>query len=160
MNSYFFLALQKLKILAELASESENEGALEIVRCQSLTMVCTAYGPLIYELKADSDYTKLLEMAKKVQLNLKKNPNLPEKIVSLRFQLQIGVKTAQVNELLFRLKSIIAKEKSWLEDVKHSKGNTEASTLKQGTRINHRGIYEVSLRKADPNVSPEPIRVL
>ena len=75
--------MQKLNILAELASESENEGALEVVRCQSLTMVCTAYGPLIYDLKSESDFRKLLEMVRKVQMNLKKNPNLPEKIVSL-----------------------------------------------------------------------------
>ena len=74
--------MHKLSILAELASESENEGALEVVRCQSLTMVCTAYGPLIYELEPKADFKKLLEMTKKVQMNLKKNPSLPEKIVS------------------------------------------------------------------------------
>jgi len=118
--------LQKLKILAEIASESENEGALEIVRCQSLTMVCTAYGPLIYDLPPSADYTTLLKLTKQVQHNLSKNPNLPHRI------------------------DVIAKERQWIDDVKNSKGNTEASTLKQAGKINERGIYEVALKPRDP----------
>jgi hypothetical protein len=81
--------LENLKFLAELASESDNEGALEVVRCQSLTMVGTAYGPLIYELKPNSDYGHLLNMIKKLNANLNKNPNLPDKIVNSNLLLLI-----------------------------------------------------------------------
>lgn len=74
--------MEKLKFLAELASESENEGALEIIRCQSLTMVGTSYGPLIYELNPKANFEELLNMVKLLSANLKKNPKLAEKIVS------------------------------------------------------------------------------
>ena len=50
-------------------------------------MVCTAYGPLMYELKPEADFKKLLEMTKKVQVNLIKNPSLSEQIVSLLYEL-------------------------------------------------------------------------
>jgi len=70
--------------LAELASESENEGALEVVRVQSLTLVGTAYSPLIYELKSSTSYEELIGKLKTVHKNLKTNPNLPDKIVKTR----------------------------------------------------------------------------
>ncbi len=77
--------LSSLKLLAEFASETENEneGALDVVRVQSLQLVGTCYSPLIYDLKPNSDcsYEQLIESLKKVYENLKKNPKLPEKIV-------------------------------------------------------------------------------
>ena len=76
--------LPSLKLLAEFASESENEneGALDVVRVQSFQLVGTCYSPLIYDLKTDSSYDQLMEHLKKVHQNLKKNPKLPEKIVN------------------------------------------------------------------------------
>jgi putative heme iron utilization protein len=70
-------------LLAEFASESENEGALEIVRVQSLSMVGASYAPLIYGLKQDANYKVLIEQVESVKKNLEKNPTLPEKIVSI-----------------------------------------------------------------------------
>ena len=67
--------------MAEFASESENEGALEVVRVQSLSLVGTAYSPLIYDLKQDTTYDQLIVYLKAVHQNLIKNPNLPDKIV-------------------------------------------------------------------------------
>ena len=55
--------------------------------------------------------------------------------------------------LRFLTKGIIATHRPWLEEVKNSKGNTEANTLKKATKINQFGIYELSLRELDPNVS-------
>ena len=79
--------LSSLKLLAEFASESENEneGALDVVRVQSFQLVGTCYSPLIYDLKNDSSYDQLIEHLKKVHQNLKKNPKLPEKIVNTLF---------------------------------------------------------------------------
>ncbi len=74
--------LNALKLLCEMASESENEGALEVVRVQSLSMVGTAYSPLIFDLKEDSSYEQLFKQVQLVKMNLDKNPNLSEKIVS------------------------------------------------------------------------------
>jgi hypothetical protein len=42
-------------------------------------------------------------------------------------------------------KNAIAKEKSWLEEIKDSKGNTEANSLKQAVKINDYGVYELGL---------------
>ena len=71
-----------LKILCELASESENEGALEVVRVQSLSLVGTAYSPLIYAIKPDISYEEFIKLIRQVHENFKKNPNMPDKIVS------------------------------------------------------------------------------
>lgn len=60
-----------------------NEGALEVVRVQSLSLVGTAYSPLIYNLKEDTSYDKLIEYIKIVHQNYTKNPNLSQKIVRL-----------------------------------------------------------------------------
>lgn len=67
--------------MCELASESENEGALEVVRVQSLSLVGTAYSPLIYGVKKTATYEEFIQLIKLVQENFKKNPKLPEKIV-------------------------------------------------------------------------------
>ena len=120
--------LNALKLLCEFASESENEGALEVVRVQSLSMVGTAYSPLIYDLKQDFTYEDLIHQIKLLKQNLIKNPNLSEKIKS------------------------ISKEKSWLEEIKDSKGNTEANSLKQAIRINETGIFDFGL---EPNIPHE-----
>jgi len=117
--------LNALKLLCEFASESENEGALEVVRVQSLSMVGTAYSPLIYDLKQDFTYEDLIHQIKLLNQNLSKNPNLSEKISS------------------------ISKEKSWLEEIKDSKGNTEANSLKQAIRINQTGIFDFGLEHYD-----------
>ena len=74
-----------MKFLAELASESENEGALDIIRVQSLTLVGSAFGPLIYDMKKEIGYEKLLALVKSVSENSKKNPGLDEKLVSFKF---------------------------------------------------------------------------
>lgn len=74
--------LNALKLLCEFASESENEGALEVVRVQSLAMVGTAYSPLIFDLKQNFSYDQLIQQVCQVNENLKKNPHLSEKIVS------------------------------------------------------------------------------
>ena len=73
--------LNALKLLCEFASESENEGALEVVRVQSLSMVGTAYSPLIYDLKQEFSYNELIHQVDLVNQNLKTNPKLAEKIV-------------------------------------------------------------------------------
>ncbi len=73
--------MNSLNLLAEFASESENEGALEVVRVQSLSLVGTAYSPLIYNMKQDTSYDQLVGYLKIVHQNLKKNPNLTDKIV-------------------------------------------------------------------------------
>ena len=74
--------MNALKLLCEMASESENEGALEVVRVQSLSMVGTAYSPLIFDLKQVTTYDQLIKQVQLVNENLKKNPHLSEKIVS------------------------------------------------------------------------------
>ena len=73
--------LNALKLLCEFASESENEGALEVVRVQSLAMVGTAYSPLIFDIKPNFTYDQLIQQVHHVNENLKKNPQLSEKIV-------------------------------------------------------------------------------
>ena len=74
--------LNALKLLCEMASESENEGALEVVRVQSLSMVGTAYSPLIFDLKKEFSYEELIQKVHLINQNLEKNPKLSEKIVS------------------------------------------------------------------------------
>lgn len=69
-------------MLAEFASESDNEGALEVARVQSFLLVCSGYSPLIYDLKANSSYEDLISYVEAVQTTFSKNPTLPEKIVT------------------------------------------------------------------------------
>lgn len=71
-----------MRLLAEFASESENEGALEARRVQTLTLVGTSYAPLIYELKDDIGLNELIHQTEAVCANLNNNPALPERIVS------------------------------------------------------------------------------
>lgn len=70
-----------MKILGDLASESENEGALEVTRVQSLVLVGTTYLPLIYDIKSDISYEEFIQLIDKVHENFKKNPNMAEKLV-------------------------------------------------------------------------------
>ena len=79
--------LNALKLLCEFASESENEGALEVVRVQSLSMVGTAYSPLIFDLKQDASYENLIKQIELVNQNLIKNPKLAEKIVNIAIKI-------------------------------------------------------------------------
>jgi hypothetical protein len=71
-----------LKLLADFASESENEGALEVTRVQTLLLVGTSYAPLIYDLHEIIDFEIFLKKIDQVFLNLKKNPQIPERLVS------------------------------------------------------------------------------
>jgi len=105
-------SINDLRLLAEFAAESENEGALEARRVQTLTLVVTSYAPLIYDLKKDAGLNDLIHQADAVCACLNNNPTLPERI------------------------SAIAKEKTWLEDIKDSRGNTSANSLKQANQIN------------------------
>ena len=70
-----------LKLLADFAAESENEGALEVRRVQTLLLVGTAYGPLIYHLDKKSNFETLLKRVDNVRVNLETNPELPNRIV-------------------------------------------------------------------------------
>lgn len=82
-----------LKILCELASESENEGALEVVRVQSLSLVGTAY--LICLLSTASKWasliTNFIKLIVQVYENFKKNPNMHEKIVIVFFSISFSI---------------------------------------------------------------------
>jgi len=66
--------LNALKLLSEMASESENEVALEVVHVQSLSMVGTFYSPLIFDLKQGSSHEQLVKRFTLVNQNLDKNP--------------------------------------------------------------------------------------
>ena len=70
-----------MRLLAEFAAESENEGALEARRVQTLTLVVTSYAPLIYDLKKDAGLNDLIHQAEAVCACLNNNPTLPERIV-------------------------------------------------------------------------------
>ncbi len=50
----------------------------------------------------------------------------------------------------------IAKEKSWLEEIKDAKGNTEANSLKQAAQINEFGVYDFGL---DDKLSKETLNL-
>ncbi|RNA31079.1 E3 ubiquitin-ligase RNF213-like [Brachionus plicatilis] len=114
--------LNELKLLCEFASQSENEGALEVVRVQSLLLVGTGFAPLIYDMKKDCSYDQMIRHIKQIFNNFSRNRELPEKI------------------------DAISKEKNWLKDIKESMGNTEANSLKQADRINKFGIFDFGLK--------------
>jgi len=52
----------------------------------------------------------------------------------------------------------IAKEKSWLEEIKDAKGNTEANSLKQAAQINEFGVYDFGLG-LDDKLSKETLNL-
>ena len=79
--------------------------------------------PLIYDLKQDVNQDKLLNQLKIDHQNFIKNPSLPEKIRS------------------------ISTQKSWPEDIKDSKGNTEANSIRQALRINQTWVYDFGLKE-------------
>lgn len=70
-----------MKLLAEFASESENEGPLEVRRIQTLLLVGTAYAPLIYDLNQNSDENDLLQACERVCSSLDTNPGLADGMV-------------------------------------------------------------------------------
>jgi hypothetical protein len=74
--------LNELKLLAEFASESENEGPLEVRRIQTLLLVGTAYAPLIYDLDQNANENDLIQACERVCANLATNPGLTDGIVS------------------------------------------------------------------------------
>ena len=80
-----FLDLSSLKLLCDLASESEDGGSLEIIRVQSLSLVGTALSPLIYDMDKRTSFNHLLEKITSIYEIFSKNRDLPEKIVILQF---------------------------------------------------------------------------
>ena len=58
-------------------------------------------------------------------------------------------------EICIFLKDALAKEKSWLEDIKNAKGNTEVNSLKQADCINKSGIYHFGLIQNSQNLVNE-----
>lgn len=72
-----------MRLLAEFASESENEGPLEVRRIQTLLLVGTSYAPLIYDLKQNADENDLLQACERVCSNLDSNPSLADGIVRI-----------------------------------------------------------------------------
>jgi hypothetical protein len=72
----------QLKLLAEFASQSENEGALEVIRVQSFILIGSGYSPLIYDFKPDIAYEEFIRRVEDVHKNFKLNLTLPEKIVN------------------------------------------------------------------------------
>ena len=133
MNYAFVIDLASLNLLAEFASESENEGALEVVRVQSLSLVGTAYSPLIYDLKNDTTYDVLISYLKTVNQNRIKNPNLPDKIVRAFWILFVFDKTASIYDfLLWNIRMLSPKKRPGLKT-----SRTRKATQKQ-TRSNRR----------------------
>ena len=55
---------------------------------------------------------------------------------------------------------MIAKETSWLEDIKESKQNTGLNSLKQASRINQKGIYMIGIPDTKINHKPNDLVIL
>lgn len=64
-----------------MVSEFENEGALEIARVQSLSLVGDLYSPIIYDLNKNVTLDEFITKISKLFQNYKKNPNMADYLV-------------------------------------------------------------------------------
>ena len=67
---------------------------------QSLSLVGTAYSPLIYDLNQNSSFEQFIDYLKIVHVNLKKNPSLPDKIVRALINLSKNLNLYSKNSYL------------------------------------------------------------
>ena len=86
---FSLIGLKELKVFVDLASISAGEGDLEVARVKLLHAATTGYAPLIFNLDDQCDYNKFLEQCKLVWKELKADPHLPLKLVTIYFKLHI-----------------------------------------------------------------------
>ncbi|XP_052062680.1 E3 ubiquitin-protein ligase rnf213-alpha-like isoform X2 [Mytilus californianus] len=111
--------LKELKVFVDLASISAGEGDMEIAKVNCLHSATTGYAPLIFNLEKHCNTKMFLEKCQEVWKELDSNPQLPQKLLDTKRQLD------------------------WLQSVKKSHGSVEVTSLAQAEAINGKGIYQV-----------------
>ncbi|XP_063062070.1 E3 ubiquitin-protein ligase RNF213-like [Engraulis encrasicolus] len=109
----------ELTAFVELASISAGENAMDIDKVCYFRDAISAAAPLIYGLSDKAGFTELRDAIREVQLDLKRDPKLTEKLRDS------------------------CKNKDWLEIAYETHGSVERSSLRQATDINGTGIYTI-----------------
>ncbi|CAG2252472.1 RNF213 [Mytilus edulis] len=117
--------LKELKVFVDLASISAGEGDMEIAKVNCLHSATTGYAPLIFNLEKHCNTKIFLEKCQEVWKELDSNPQLPQKLLDTKRQLD------------------------WLQSVKKSHGSVEVTSLAQAEAINGKVTSDVSGRKAE-----------
>ncbi|XP_077980162.1 E3 ubiquitin-protein ligase rnf213-alpha-like [Glandiceps talaboti] len=111
--------VQQLKVFVDLAMISAGETDMEVDRVKCLHQATTGYASLIFDIKKNAGFAKLMKLCEPVWNALRNDPHLPIKLKSISRYLE------------------------WLKGVKKTHGSVETSSMSQAEAINMRGIYSV-----------------
>ena len=115
----FFVALQDVKVVVELASMSAGEVQYDLNKVKCFHDAVFGYAPFIYELNSKSDWDDVKSAYGKVFAKLEMDPSLPEKYGDS------------------------ARHLSWIEKALENQGSVEKSSLEKAFQINNTGVYIV-----------------
>lgn len=106
----------------DFAQLSVNKNAFAI----TLKEACVGFASLIYDLKANHDFSAFTKLLRTIWLNLDADPKIAKKLLAVKDQVEL------------------------LEKIKFKKGNVELSSLSQAKQINKNGIYRIAVQAQKP----------
>ncbi|CAH2291483.1 E3 ubiquitin- ligase RNF213 [Pelobates cultripes] len=125
--------VNELKVFVDLASISAGENDMDVDRVACFHDAVLGYSSILYELKPDFGFDRLMQCLKKLWKALDSDRNLPKKLRDS------------------------ARHIEWLKTVKESHGSVELSSLSLATTINKNGIYIIQAPKENKKVTADSV---
>ncbi|XP_053308819.1 E3 ubiquitin-protein ligase RNF213 [Spea bombifrons] len=125
--------INELKVFVDLASISAGENDMDVDRVACFHDTVLGYSSLLFELKTDFGFDKLMGCFNKLWNALENDQNLPNKLRDS------------------------ARHIEWLKTVKESHGSVELSSLSLATTINKKGIYIIQAPKGNRKITADSV---
>ncbi|XP_052242698.1 E3 ubiquitin-protein ligase RNF213-like [Dreissena polymorpha] len=124
---------QKIKVFVDLAMSSVGDDQNKIVKVQCLHSAVIGYSPLIFDLKPQHGFSKVLERCRIVLKEFSANPKLPKQLKDISSQLP------------------------WLKEIQKAHGSGKVPSLMQAEAITSDGIFTVGFAKGSVETMTEDI---
>ncbi|KAM4663578.1 E3 ubiquitin-protein ligase RNF213-like [Discoglossus pictus] len=128
--------VNELKVFVDLASISAGENDMDVDRVACFHDAILGYSSLLYELKSEYGFEKLMQLLPKLWKALKNDKNLPKKLRDS------------------------ARHVEWLKTVKESHGSVELSSLSLASAINNKGKYIIMAPSESTKITPDSILLM
>ncbi|KAM4663579.1 E3 ubiquitin-protein ligase RNF213-like [Discoglossus pictus] len=128
--------VNELKVFVDLASISAGENDMDVDRVACFHDAVLGYSSLLYELKPEFGFDKLMQCLLKLWKALENDRNLPKKLRDS------------------------ARHIEWLKTVKESHGSVELSSLSLATTINKKGIYIIQAPSENKKITLDSVVLL
>ncbi|KAM8945658.1 LOW QUALITY PROTEIN: E3 ubiquitin-protein ligase RNF213 [Pelodytes ibericus] len=125
--------VNEVKVFVDLASISAGENDMDVDRVACFHDAVLGYSSLLYELKSDFGFDKLMHCLRKLWKALESDRKLPNKLRDS------------------------ARHIEWLKTVKDSHGSVELSSLSLATTINRKGIYIIQAPKESKKITSDSV---